>query len=429
MNKNMEYDFRIDKIGEANFPSPVKNGIFIEDNERIPFQSCLNDILYSKSPAEYISLEKAGQRRNIYFAPDKVNATILTAGGLCPGLNDVIKGIVNTLFMTYGVSSVKGLKYGYLGLAKYKDFPPLNLTLETVDDIHAHGGSILGSSRGNQDISQMINALNEMGINILFCVGGDGTLRGAKALSDEIQRRKLKIVVCGVPKTIDNDISFTDRSFGFETAVYATNNIIECAHNEAKAAYNGIGLVKLMGRESGFIAANAALANSVVNYCLIPEEDFELEGENSFLEKLFRRLEKKRHAVVVVAEGAGQKFFSDSKKLDKSGNVILNDIGVFLKNKITEYAKKKSVEVNVKYFDPSYIIRSGDAVGTDAVFCIMLAQNAVHGAMTGRTSFMIGYHNGQFVHVPLSLAVMKRKKIDINGTLWQSVLQMTGQNI
>ncbi|HOK04337.1 MAG TPA: ATP-dependent 6-phosphofructokinase [Victivallales bacterium] len=424
-----EYDFSINTLGERKINSHLKNKIFINDNERIPFPSNLTEIQnIVKGEENFYSMEKAGPRKKLYFSPSEFKAGILTAGGLCPGLNDVIKGVVNTVCMTYGSSPVKGFQYGYLGLYNPETYPPIQLDPDVVDDIHAKGGTILGSSRGSRDISKMVDTLIKLEINALFCVGGDGTLRGAKAIADEIFKRKLKISVIGIPKTIDNDISFTERSFGFESAVYATNLVIESAHTEAKAAYNGVGLIKLMGRESGFIAANATLANSVVNYCLIPEENFQLYGDNGFLPRLFRRLEKKHHAVIVVAEGAGQNFFSGEKTFDKSGNLILKDIGLFLKEKIIEYGRENSIEVNLKYFDPSYTIRSGDAVGTDAVFCIMLAQNAVHAAFAGKTSLMVGYHNGQFVHVPLSLATLRRKKIDTKGSLWQSVLELTGQD-
>ncbi len=425
MNAN---DFTIASVGIPEEQSPLRGIKFVADEDRVLDSSLLSDLkLRSGSPAAS-SLEKAGPRRRVFFPPGNAKAAILTAGGLCPGLNDVIKGVVNTLCTGYGLKSVLGIRYGYRGLARHGEFQPLPLDPDVVDDIHSHGGTILGSSRGHQDIGEMADSLVSMGVDMLFCVGGDGTLRGARLLADELLRRKLPIAVVGIPKTIDNDISFTDRSFGFETAVYATNSVIEAAHAEAKGAFNGIGLVKLMGRESGFIAAFATLANSVVNYCFVPESPIVLDGENGFLPHLFRRLERKRHAVIVVAEGAGQEFFKAARGADKSGNVIFNDIGIFLKTEIAKFAKKNSAEVNIKYFDPSYMIRSGDAIGTDAVFCIMLAQNAVHAATAGKTSMMIGHHNGEFVHVPLSLATSARKKLDVDGPVWQSVLEITGQN-
>jgi 6-phosphofructokinase 1 len=425
----LKTDFTIEKIGEASNDSSLTNIIFEDDAKSIVY-SINPDLLTEeiKNFGKPLLMEKAGPRKKIFFRPSDVRAAILTAGGLCPGLNDVIKGVVNTLCLSYGTAPVKGIRYGYRGIIEHVEFPPLILDPDVVDDIHIEGGTILGSSRGHQKIGAMIDAIVSMGINILFCVGGDGTLRGAKLLGEEIMRRKLDISIVGIPKTIDNDISFTERSFGFETAVSATDAIINSAHSEAKGAYNGVGLVKLMGRESGFITAHATIANSVVNYCFVPELPLVLEGDDGFLPHLMKRLERKQHAVVLVAEGAGQELFATEKKTDRSGNLRLNDIGLFLKNKIEDFAKRESFEVNVKYFDPSYVIRSGDAIGSDAVFCMMLAQNAVHAGMAGRTSLMIGYHNGEFVHVPLSLAVATRKKLDINGAIWRSVVELTSQN-
>jgi 6-phosphofructokinase 1 len=325
------------------------------------------------------------------------------------------------------VPVVYGIPYGYRGLDPKYGLEPILLTPEKVDHIHDEGGTILGSSRGNQDVSVMVDTLARMNINMLFCVGGDGTLRGAHKLSEEVLRRKLNISVIGIPKTIDNDISFIDKTFGFETAVYATNPVITCAHNEAKGAYNGIGLVHVMGRDSGFIAAYAALANSDVNYCLIPEEKFTLEdGEDAFLPHLFRRLEKRQHAVVLIAEGAGQDLFHpDELERDASGNIKYKNIGRFLKSKILEYAEKNNLECSLKYFDPSYSIRSLPAHGTDAVLCSVLAQNAVSAAMSGCIDVVVGRWNGAYTLVPISISISKRKKVNLNGPVWQSVRSMT----
>ncbi|MDD5727154.1 MAG: ATP-dependent 6-phosphofructokinase, partial [Victivallales bacterium] len=293
--------------------------------------------------------------------------------------------------------------------------------------LHESGGTVLGSSRGRQDEERMVDTLARMNINILFCIGGDGTLRCAHDIVKVIKRRKLAISVIGIPKTIDNDICAIDKSFGFETAVYATNTVITAAHNESKGAYNGIGLIKVMGRDSGFIAAYATLANSHVNYCLVPEEKIELEGSgNSLLEHLKRRLAEKQHAVIIVAEGAGQEFFAETGHLqDASGNILHQDIGLFLKDKIKSYFKTLNIEINIKYFDPSYLIRSTPAYGTDAVFCMLLAQNAVHAAMAGRSDMVIGHWHDSFTHVPITLATRERKKIDLQSPLWNGVKSIT----
>ncbi len=323
-----------------------------------------------------------------------------------------------------------GIKYGYEGLISDYNHPVIELTAPMVRDIHLTGGTFLGSSRGNQDVSKMVDTLEIMNINVLFCLGGDGTLRGAHAIHEEIVKRNLKISVAGIPKTIDNDIDLIQKSFGFETAFSIANDIIRNAHNEAAGAYNGIALVKLMGRDSGFIAASAALSISEVNFVLVPEINFDLYGPKGFLRVLRKRLEERHHAVIVVAEGAGQEFFEQAgEDKDASGNIKHKDIGVYLKDKISEEFRHQEFPFSIKYIDPSYIIRSAPANPNDSKFCNLLAQNAVHGALAGKTDFVVGFWNDQFTLLPIQMAVAKRKKIDIKSELWWNVLEATGQPI
>jgi 6-phosphofructokinase 1 len=424
-----EFDFTIPKLGERKKSSPIKCRKFVTEDRVLFSQSedALRKLLAAGRPLP--SYEKAGPRERIFHDPSGSRAAIVTCGGLCPGLNDVIKGIVNTLFFDYGVRSIKGIRYGYRGFISEYRHDPVDLTPEVVDRIHEEGGTILASSRGRQDTGAICDALQRLNINMLFCVGGDGTLRGAGDIADELSRRKQSISVVGVPKTIDNDLSFIGRSFGFETSVYSTAGTLTSAHVEAKGALNGIGLVKLMGRDSGFIAAAASLANSVVNFCLIPEVSFELEGERGLLNALERRFESgKDHAVIVVAEGAGQHLFESRPEIrDASGNVLKNDIGLFLKQKIAEHFDKIGVPCSLKYFDPSYSIRSVPAFGTDAILCYGLAENAAHAAMTGCTKMVIGLIGKEFVHVPIKLATMERQKIDPNSYLSAALHASTRQ--
>jgi 6-phosphofructokinase 1 len=270
----------------------------------------------------------------------------------------------------------------------------------------------------------MVDTLERMNICLLFTIGGDGTLRGAQAIAEEIKRRKLKIGVIGVPKTIDNDISFVDRSFGFETAISEAQRAIYAAHTEAQGARNGIGLVKLMGRDSGWIAAYGALVSGDVNFCLIPEIRFRLEP---FFEALRNRLETRQHAVVAVAEGAGQDLLQKTSERDASGNVRYGDIGIYLRDAIKDHFEKSGMDFTLKYIDPSYIIRSVPANAHDSAFCLLLGQNAVHAGMAGRTNMVVGYWKREFTHVPIKLAVSKRKCIDPEGRLWSYVLAATGQ--
>jgi 6-phosphofructokinase 1 len=436
----MKYeDFLVSSLGKGGVVSPLKrtqradNPIykFVDDSERILYDVSLDNFKKCKDTGELpVSFEKAGPRENIYFEPAKTKVGIVTCGGLCPGLNNVIRSLVNELYYRYGISRVLGFQYGYEGLISSYNHPVIELTAPMVNFIHLTGGTFLGSSRGNQDVEKMVDTLEIMNINILFCIGGDGTLRGAHAIHKEIEKRKLKISIAGIPKTIDNDIDLIQKSFGFETAFSIANDIIRNAHNEASGAFNGIALVKLMGRDSGFIAATAALAIQEVNFVLIPEITFDLYGQHGFLTVLKKRLEERHHAVIVVAEGTGQEFFecADENK-DVSGNIKYQDIGIYLKDKISEEFDKESFPYSIKYIDPSYIIRSAPANANDSKFCNLLAQNAVHAALSGKTDFVIGFWNDQFTLVPIETVVARRKKIDVEGELWWNVLEATGQPI
>ncbi|MFN8210852.1 MAG: ATP-dependent 6-phosphofructokinase [Bacteroidales bacterium] len=430
-------DFQVKTLGTPRVKSPLIQAArnysplykFIEDKERILYDisienytKCLNE---SATP---LSLEKAGPRENIFFEPAKTKVGIITCGGLCPGLNNVIRSLVNELFYRYGVTRILGFKYGYEGLISKYNHPVVELTPQLVANLHLIGGSFLGSSRGLQDVASMVDTLEVMNINILFCIGGDGTLKGAHAIHEEIAARNLKIAVAGIPKTIDNDIDLIEKSFGFETAYSIANDIIRNAHNEAAGAYNGVALVKLMGRDSGFIAAHSALSIQEVNFVLIPEVSFDLYGTRGFLKILRQRLEERRHAVVVVAEGAGQDLFDKSEiERDASGNIKPKDIGVFLKDKIAEEFTNKGFPFAIRYIDPSYIIRSAPANPNDSKFCSQLAMNTVHAAMAGKTDFVTGNWNSTFTLLPIPIATARRKKIDVNGELWWNVIEATGQ--
>ena len=420
-----DLDLTIPTLGECKIPSPMSDGRFVSDTEHVLFHDKLGEIQsfldQGKTPPCF---EMAGPREKIYFDPSKLKCGIVTCGGLCPGLNDVIRAIVLGLFHHYGVATVFGFRFGYEGLTYRHGHTPLELDPKVVEDIHNKGGTILGSSRGPQDISEMVDTLERMNIGILFTIGGDGTLRGAEAIAKEIGQRGLKIAVIGIPKTIDNDISFVEKSFGFETAVAESRTAIYSAHTEATGARNGIGLVKLMGRESGFIAAYAALANSDVNFCLIPEMQFTLEA---FLEAVKERLENRGHVVVVVGEGAGQSLMPDTGERDASGNVRFGDIGTFLKTRINAYFKEAGMKVDLKYIDPSYTIRSMPANPHDSGFCLLLGHNAVHAGMTGRTNMVVGFWKNGFTHVPMRLVASRRKQIDPKGRFWSNVRSCTGQ--
>ncbi len=418
---------KVDSLGEARFDSPLKGQISrFYNGEAIATGDRTKDLNPLKSVDDIEYFELGGPRSKLFFNPAETTVGIVTCGGLCPGLNDVIRALTFCSLESYGVKRVLGFKYGYEGLvAKYYHYP-IELTTDNVDEIHEKGGTILKSSRGAQDTDEIINTMIHYGVNVLFTIGGDGTQRGARDIVEGVKKRNLPISVVGIPKTIDNDINIVQRSFGFETAVEATWDIITNAHNEAKAYRNGVGLVKLMGRESGWIAASAALANSAVNFCLVPEVAFDLHGPKGFLAVLENRLKRKEHAVVVVAEGAGQHLFDTTLGKDKSGNKKLQDVGDLMYDEINRYFKEKGVEINVKYFDPSYNIRSRRANANDSMYCLRLGNNAVHAAMAGRTNMIVGLHHDRLVHLPIPM-IGARKTIDPESWWWQTVLQATHQ--
>ncbi|MBW1991288.1 MAG: ATP-dependent 6-phosphofructokinase [Deltaproteobacteria bacterium] len=434
------FDTRIPSLGEAKVDSPICRTVFftrdgrrveksfVSDQDRVLVYDSLAYLQQLKPEEEPLSFEMAGPREKIYFDPSKVHCAIVTCGGLCPGINDVIRAIVLELHHLYKVRHIFGVRYGFQGFIPKYGHDLLELTPEVVADIHTFGGTILSSSRGAQDIGEIVDALDRLNIQILFLIGGDGTLRAASLICQEIARRSLRISVIVIPKTIDNDIPLVSRSFGFDTAVEMATDAIRAAHTEALGAPYGIGLVKLMGRYSGFVAATASLALREVNFVLIPEADFDLEGEHGLLVCLEKRLRRRGHAVIVVAEGAGQKFFKEEElPRDPSGNIKPGDIGLFLVDRIKEYFQARDLEINLKYIDPSYIIRSMPANYNDRIYCGFLGQNAVHAGMAGKTAMLVSRWHGHYVHVPIKAAVGKTKAISLDSALWRSVLESTGQ--
>lgn len=436
MNEFDPFDTEIETLGPAKIPSMILNEtsgtseeIFKSDDDRILIDVTASNVARQiqahQTPPTF---ELAGPRKTLYFDPSKLKCAVVTCGGLCPGINNVIRAIVLELHYRYRVRNIYGIRYGLQGFIPEFGHPIMELTPAKVVNIHEMGGSILGSSRGPQDIDAIVDCLERMNIGILFMIGGDGTLKAASSIIAEINKRKTKISVIGIPKTIDNDIYRLARSFGFDTAVDIATEAIKGAHMEAEGYPNGIGLIKLMGRHSGFIAATATLAQQDVNFVLIPEIDFALEGENGLFAKLEKRLKERNHAVIVVAEGAGQKFFKDAPpEYDASGNLKLHDIGMFLKEKIQFYFHGRGQEVSVKYIDPSYMIRSLPANANDHVYCGFLGRDAVHAGMAGKTNMFIGHWNNFFVNVPISATAGRRKQINPHGKIWQTVLEATGQ--
>lgn len=410
-------------LGEARFPSPLHPTV--SEDLRVPAE-IVRDL--RTPPSNELLFELAGPRERLFFDPPQTRAGIVTCGGLCPGLNNVIRSLFLELHHAYGVREVLGFRDGYQGLDPACGREPMVLTPGCVDDIHREGGTILGTSRGPVDVGRAVENLVGRGVNLLFTIGGDGTQRGGNALFQEARRRGHPLAVVGIPKTIDNDVAFVARTFGYLTAVEEAAKVLAGAHTEAHSVQNGVSLVKLMGRHAGFIACGATMASQDVNFCLIPEVPFALDGERGFLAALKQRLLKRSHAVIVVAEGAGQDLLTAAEsERDASGNVKLGDIGPWLRSRIEAYFKAEAIPMTLRYFDPSYLIRSVPADAEDSIMCDLFARHAAHAAMAGKTGLVIGYLHGQFIHVPIELLASRKKQVDADGPVWHAVLAATGQ--
>ncbi len=428
-------DLAIKALGERTIDSPLdayfrevgKQHAFYGDDARVLVDHNLGHIKETfANGVEPLCFEAAGPRKKIYFEPQKTICAIVTCGGLCPGLNDVIRSVVMQAYYRYGVPRILGIPYGFEGLIPDYGHSVLNLTPKYVTNFHRFGGTALGTSRGPQDTQRMVDQLIEWEVNILFVVGGDGTQRGGRDIGEAAWKRGYKLAVVGIPKTIDNDMLYMDKSFGYETACAAAVDAITAAHTEARSARNGVGLVKLMGRQSGFIACSASISSGDANCVLIPEVPFVLEGDRGFLEQLRQRIIRRGHALVIVAEGAGQNLV-EASGTDASGNVRLGDIGVFLKGKIEDYFRQCKTELTLKYIDPSYMIRSVPASPQDRTYCMRLGQAAVHAGMAGKTGLVVARWHNSYVHIPVGVVTSARRTVDPGGDLWLSLLESTGQ--
>ena len=435
MNEKIEFDFTIESLGKRNIQSPIvmstnkgdKIANYVTDDQFMLLNTDVKPGAQKPIKKSQV-LECAGPREMIYFTPTNVHAGIVTCGGLCPGMNDVIRAIVRCLWYRYGVRRISGIQFGYKGFLPEYQYEVKPLNPDIVDDIHKLGGTYLGSARGGgKEVSKIVDCMEQLNLNVLFCIGGDGTQRGTLDIADEIEKRKLKIATIGIPKTVDNDFAIIQKSFGFDTAVEKAVEVVTAAHIEADSAINGIGLVKLMGRESGFIAAHTALASHEVNFVLIPEVPFNLEGPNGFLHHLEERLIRRGHAVIIVAEGAMQEQLQTDKKVDAGGNLRLMDVGTYIRDRINKYFDEKKVEINLKYIDPSYAIRSAPANSADSIYCERLGNAAVHAAMAGKTKVIIGLVNNEFVHLPIKSVISHRNHVDPESSLWRDTIDATHQ--
>jgi len=392
----------------------------IDDNN----EGVLVDILVP-ADNEVTVYPRAGPRSSLFFRPSHVNAGIVTCGGLCPGLNSVIRDVTKSCFELYGVQSVIGFHGGFSGIFS---MPFERLTLESTQGIQNLGGTILSSARGGFDADRILNKLEDLRISQLFIVGGDGSMRGARELVVAITKRPWPVAIIGIPKTIDNDIGLIDHSFGFQTAVEETLRAVRAAKVEAACSINGVGVVQCMGRHAGYIAAQVTLASAEVDLCIIPEVPIAIDGSLDVLEHVIRVVEKKGHAVVVVAEGAGENLLGKSEEFDASGNRRLRPIGPWIKEAIAERLTMRGLGRQVRLIDPSYMVRSVAAYSVDSILCTLLSLAAVHAAMDGYTGVCVALVNGRSVMVPLDLIVeASPRKVDVCSRTYERIVSLTSQ--
>jgi len=419
--------------GNGTSPARDLSRVFVSEDDRV----VLNSIAYGDPTSagadcsafdeqtrmcEFMPewVKRAGPHQSIYIDPQTTHAAVVSCGGLCPGINDVVRQIVTTLERGYGVQNITAIPYGFAGFTneRLETFP---LSTRLVDQIQVQGGTFLGTSRGGGDVPPIVDTIQREGINMLFVIGGNGSHAGANAIFEECSRRGVVCSVIAIPKTIDNDILYVDKTFGFDTCIEEARRAISSAAIEAKSALRGVGLVKLMGRQSGFIAMHAALASGEVDVCLIPEVGFKLEGDNGLLEHIRYLLDTQGNAVVVVAEGVGQEIVGEGG-VDASGNPLLSDFGKYLASRV-----KSDLSADCKYIDPTYMVRCLPANAHDSVYCTILGQNAVHAAFAGYTGCSIGLCNTHYVFLPISLVIQQTRSVDANGRMWNRLLASTGQ--
>ncbi|KAH0464723.1 hypothetical protein IEQ34_004826 [Dendrobium chrysotoxum] len=418
-------------------PNPIDKSPYYHPDPSFYLSACdviLRQIIFDfsspSSSSPLLAYHRAGPRRFIRFDSDDVRAAIVTCGGLCPGLNTVIRELVVALWDLYGVRQIFGVQSGYRG---FYSADMVELNPRVVDNWHLRGGTALVTSRGGFDLEKIVGAIEKRGFNQVYCIGGDGTMRGAVKIFNEIQRRKLHVSITGIPKTVDNDIGIIDRSFGFQTAVEIALQAIHAAHVEAESAVNGVGLVKLMGRNTGHIALHATLSSRDVDCCLIPEIDFYLEGKGGLFEFLDQNLKKNGHAVLVVAEGAGQNLIprTESQKAeeDESGNPVFLDVGPWLKSELNNWWKRDHPGelFTLKYIDPTYMIRAVPANATDNLYCTLLAHSSIHGAMAGYTGFVSGQINGNYAYIPIEEVAAAKNAVDVKDHKWAWLRSVTNQ--
>ena len=268
-----------------------------------------------------------------------MHCAIATCGGLCPGTNDVIRAIVLELHHLYKVRHIYGVRYGFQGFIPKYGHDLVDLTPEVVANIHTFGGTVLSSSRGPQDIGEIVDALDRMQHPASSSSSAaTAPCRAANRICEEIARRELRIGVIVIPKTIDNDIALVSRSFGFDTAVEMATEAIHAAHTEALGAPNGIGLVKLMGRYLRVHRRQRHPGLAGSQLCPDPRGRFRSGRRLRSAGQSGRPPEgaaPRRHR-----GGRGRRgtiLPEENRQRDPSGNLKPGDIGHFLQDEIKDY--------------------------------------------------------------------------------------------
>ncbi len=323
----------------------------------------------------------------------KKMVAILTGGGDCPGINPVIRAIVRkALKEDY---EVVGIKNGWKGLIE-KDI--LALDIDSVSGILPKGGTILGTSRTNpykneEDVQRVKENFQSLKINALIAIGGEDTLRVAYKLYKE----GLNIV--GIPKTIDNDLSATDKTFGFDTAVNIATEAIDRIHTTAES-HHRVMVVEVMGRHSGWIGLEAGIAGGA-DAILLPEFPVDIEEICNLIKRRHDR--GKTFSIVVVAEGAKFKKGKEAlqeKKLDAFGHVRLGGIGQILGKKIEQ---RTGFETRVTVL--GHIQRGGIPTAYDRVLGTRYGVKAMELVMEGKFGQMASLQGNKIVSVPLEEAI------------------------
>uniref|UniRef100_A0A7S1RYX3 Phosphofructokinase domain-containing protein n=1 Tax=Alexandrium catenella TaxID=2925 RepID=A0A7S1RYX3_ALECA len=391
---------------------------FLNPDELVQGHIIMNDSKQASRPsATSKGCVRANACKEIWWDPSEVRAAVVTCGGLCPGLNSIIREVTNTLWHQYDVRHIYGIQAGYNGLSNPEKHKPIQLSPDKVRDIHMKGGSILKAGRGGFNPEQICDRLERLGINMVFTVGGDGTQHASHLLYEEAKRRNLDISIVGLPKSIDNDILFFDKTFGFDSAVSTAADIMRNGWVEATSCDKGVGIVKLMGRDAGFVAMHAALASTIVDLVMIPEVNVKLED---VIEHIDSTLARKNFMLIAIAEGAGQEFVATGEK-DATGHTKYGDIGTFLRDEINAHLKKSGGRSF--YIDPSYIIRSCPIRPNDHIYCSRLARDAVHCAMRGYTGVCVGPIHNIIVIMPSELIASGKRRVKLTSSAWQSCVQ------